>query len=175
MSILAAAVVVLTVLVVVDLVLTTAVIRRLRTYESGGGSVGAPPETIDLAVGAEVPEFAGDGVDRAALHGRRTLVGFFSTTCQPCTTEAAELVRREPGLTAAGITAVPVLMMNGGTDPNGLAAVLAGAGPVVAEPPGGAVATAFGAKATPSYVLVDPDGRVAAKGTFDDCLRLAAR
>lgn len=179
MSILAAAVVILTVLVVVDLVLTTAVIRRLRTYEAGGPMAGAPPQTIELAVGAEVPEFAADAdgsrLDRGTLLGRRTLIGFFSTTCRPCTTEASELVRREARLTADGITTVPVLMLNGGADPNGLAAVLAGVGPVVTEPPGGAVATAFGAKATPSYVLVDPDGRVAAKGTLEDCLQLAAR
>ncbi|MGI5237911.1 TlpA family protein disulfide reductase [Dactylosporangium sp. CA-139066] len=167
MPMLVAAVVVLTVLVVLDLVLTTAVIRRLRTYEDSRSAAGAPPETIRIAVGAEVPEFAD-------ADGRRTLVGFFSTTCKPCVTEAAELVRREGRLTAAGIAVVPVLTQHGEEDPNGLRTVLAAVGTVVTEAPGGPVSTAFGTRATPSYVLVDPDGRVAAKGAFEDCLQLAA-
>ncbi|MEV6923287.1 redoxin family protein [Dactylosporangium sp. NPDC051485] len=169
MSIIGAAVIVLTVLVVLDLMLTTAVIRRLRTYEERAAAAGPPPEVIDIAVGAEVP------LAEPRLIGRRTLVGFFSTTCRPCTQEAAELAGRQERLAAAGIVAVPVLTMNGGTDPNGLAEVLGQVGTVIAEAPGGAVVSAFGAKATPSYALVDPDGRVAAKGTFEDCLRLVAR
>jgi hypothetical protein len=162
MPILAAAVIVLTVLVVIDLALTTAVIRRLRVFEVNAAA--ARPEVIEIAIGAEVPDF-----------GRRTLLGFYSTTCAPCAAEAPELVRRGPRLAGDGITVVPVLMVPPGTDPAALAGVLAGAGAVLTEPPGGPVATAFGAQATPSYVLVDPDGRVAAKGTIDDCLSLATR
>ncbi|WP_433045876.1 peroxiredoxin family protein [Dactylosporangium sp. CS-033363] len=164
-----AAVIVLTVLVVLDLLLTTAVIRRLRTYEERAGSAGPARELIEISVGAEVP------LAEPALIGRRTLVGFFSTTCRPCVLEAAELAGRQERLAAAGIVAVPVLTMYGGTDPNGLAEALGRVGTVIAEAPGGAVVSAFGAKATPSYALVDPDGRVAAKGTFEDCLRLVAR
>jgi hypothetical protein len=173
MPILAAAVIVLTVLVVIDLALTTAVIRRLRVFEANAAA--ARPDVIEIAIGAEVPDFRAAELDRATLLGRRTLLGFYSTTCAPCVAEAPELVRRGPRLAGDGITVVPVLMVPPGTDPGALAGVLAGAGPVITEPPGGPVATAFGAQATPSYVLVDPDGRVAAKGTIDDCLSLATR
>jgi len=170
MPVLTAAVVILSVLVVFDLVLTTAVIRRLRAIESTD-----PRQVIAIAVGAAVPDFSAPGLDRTALLGRRTLLGFFSTTCAPCATEAPELVRRGERLAGEGIAVVPVLMVSAGTEPGPIAGVLAGAGPLVTEAPGGPVATAFGAQATPSYVLVDPDGTVAAKGTIDDCLRLAIR
>ncbi|MEV8515398.1 BTAD domain-containing putative transcriptional regulator [Dactylosporangium sp. NPDC051484] len=59
---------------------------------------------VGTVVRAEVP------LAEPLLIGRRSPVGFFSTTCRPCTQEAAELAGRQERL-AAGIVAVPVHML----------------------------------------------------------------
>ena len=168
MPILVAAVVVLAVLVVFNLFLATAVIRRLRSTATG-------PDPVTIEVGAPVPAFVAvrsDGArfDTESLLGHPTLVSFFSTTCRPCLAEAPELARRAGELSGRGLRVVPVLMSEG-DDADGMARLLEAAGPLITEVHQGPVARAFQALATPSYVLVGADGRVAARGgRLEDCL-----
>ncbi|WP_157759497.1 redoxin domain-containing protein [Cellulosimicrobium cellulans] len=166
MPVLTAAVVVLTVLVLLNLALTGAVIRRLRA-DAGPSADGSPRPLVDLAVGASVPAFDATGTEgetltTADLDGGRTLLAFSSTTCAACVEHAPALAAAADGLAAAGVAVVPVLL--GDADPQGLAPVLGAAGPLVREPHGGPVSAAFGVRGTPSYVLVGPDARVLAAG-----------
>ncbi|MBD5784982.1 TlpA family protein disulfide reductase [Cellulosimicrobium terreum] len=172
MPVLTAAVVVLTVLVLLNLALTGAVIRRLRVDAAAAGGLresasGVVPTPLDLPVGAVVPPFAAAGEDgeiltRDDLLGARTLVAFSSTTCAACVTQAPGLVAESELLAGQGIVVVPVLV--GEDDTHDLAAKLRPAGPLVREPHGGPCSAAFGLRGTPSYALVGPDARVLAAG-----------
>ncbi|MBD8078582.1 TlpA disulfide reductase family protein [Cellulosimicrobium arenosum] len=165
MPLLTAAVVVLTVLVLVDLALTLAVVRHLR---AGARPTATPvPELVGTRVGSPTPHFTASGEDgvelvAADLAGTPTLLAFFSTTCEACVEHAPALVAEVPRLAAAGIVVVPVLVGDG--DPLELAPALRHAGPLVREEHGGEVSTAFGVRGTPSYVLLGADTRVAAAG-----------
>ena len=173
MYVLSLAVVVLAVLVLLDLSLTAAVIRRLRVL----GEQPPLPDAGGLPVGAEVPAFevtTADGgvVTREAFSGRRTLVAFYSTGCRGCREQAPGFVAEAGKLAAEGIEVLPVLMANGhGQDEDEqegkLRELLAGTGRLVVDDQG-ALPRAFAVQATPSYFVVGPDGRVTGKG-----LRLA--
>lgn len=177
MAMLTAAVILLSVLVVLDLTLSAAVIRRMRVYESART---APPDRGGLADGTVVPEFSGATADggtfgSADLAGSRTLLGFFATSCTHCVAAAPALAERAEQLAAEGVGVVPVLTLDEVGVAEDVAAdmhtALVKAGVLVTEPRPGPVATAFRVKATPSYVLVGADGRVLASGySVDECL-----
>jgi thiol-disulfide isomerase/thioredoxin len=177
MAILAAAVILLAALVILDLVLSGAVIRRMRVYESVHN---APPDRGGLPDGSAVPEFSastadGDTFAAADLVGARTLLAFFATSCRHCVAAAPALADRAAQLGAEGVGVVPVLTLDEVGEIEGAAedmrAVLAKAGTLITEPRPGPVVTAFRVKATPSYVLVGSDGRVLTSGySVDECL-----
>jgi peroxiredoxin len=170
--VLSVAVVVLAVLVLLDLALTAAVIRRLRVP----GEHPSVPDAGGLSVGAEVPAFevaADDGglITAEAFSGRRSLVAFYSSGCKGCHEQAPGFAVQAGKLAAEGVQVLPVLMTNGSGQDDGeldsLRELLAGTGRLVVDGEG-ALARAFAVQATPSYFTVGPDGRVTGKG-----LRLA--
>ncbi|MFG1874753.1 TlpA family protein disulfide reductase [Sphaerisporangium sp. NPDC049003] len=82
------AVIVVGVLVLLDLVLTFGVIRRLREHTEQLGQAHHGPTDLICGKGTEIAGFAavtteGEQVSRGLLSGE-TLVGFLSPTCQPC-------------------------------------------------------------------------------------------
>lgn len=107
---LTAAVIVVGALCVLDLLLTVGVLRRLR--EHGERLAGLPPQSSTESLMAQALKSAGDRIEdfttttvdgrevsRARLSGH-TLVGFFSTYCEPCRDSVrpfAELVARRAG------------------------------------------------------------------------------
>ncbi|HSK95694.1 MAG TPA: hypothetical protein VK891_03675, partial [Euzebyales bacterium] len=103
MPYLVAAVVLVGTLCAVDLLLTMAVVRRLRelTRQLGGLAGGAGVEL--LAVGAPLPAFTAESVDGQAVDSGTAapaFVGFLSTTCRSCAEQLPELVeflRRSQG------------------------------------------------------------------------------
>jgi peroxiredoxin len=170
--VLSVAVVVLAVLVLLDLSLTAAVIRRLRVL----GERSSVPDAGGLPVGAAVPAFDVTAVDGGSLShevlsGRRSLVAFYSTRCPGCREQAPGFAAEAGRLAAEGVQVLPVLMANGSdrdeAERDGLLELLAGTGRLVVDGEG-ALAGAFAVRATPSYFTVGPDGRVTGKG-----LRLA--
>ena len=95
MPYLVAAVVFVGLLCAADLLLTLAVIRRLRehTRQLGGLTGAAAPEL--LAAGAPVPAFSSESVDGVPVDSQTSapaFVGFLSTTCQSCADQLPELV-----------------------------------------------------------------------------------
>ncbi|MER7009631.1 TlpA disulfide reductase family protein [Dactylosporangium sp. NPDC000555] len=178
MALLTGAVVIISLVAIVNMLMLGAVLRRMRQYEQRGAT---PPRTVEIAVGSAAPEFdvfATDGTSFRTddLRSGRTLLGFFSDTCEPCVAEAPELVERAGVLATDGITVVPVLAVEPGGGAQRLLPVLGRLGRVLTEPLHGPVASAFQVRATPSYVLVAGDGRIAATGgSLDDCLRASVR
>lgn len=162
MVLLTAAVVVLTALVLIDLVLTGAIIRRLRAIETmltDGG-----PDGAGLAPGQPLPAFvSGDGaVSSTDLAGRSALIGLFSASCRHCPDQAERLAERAGELTERGVEVVSVLTVADG-EPDTLGTTLGEAGRLVVEALGGAVSAAFPAEGTPTLLLFGEDGRLVTK------------
>ncbi|MEN3540053.1 redoxin domain-containing protein [Microbispora sp. ZYX-F-249] len=167
MAVLVAAVVLLGGLVLVNLLLTTAIIRKLRTLGKESSLGGEVPE-LGLAVGAEVPPFsavtvADAKVGSADFAGERTLVGFFSTDCRHCLPKAPAFVAAARDAAADGVRTLAVVVVHG-EDPANLLAALADEVSVVVESEGGAISTAFAIAGFPSFFLVGPDTTVDARG-----------
>ncbi|GAA4398766.1 TlpA family protein [Actinomadura verrucosospora] len=158
MPYLTAAVVLVGLLSAFNLVLTLALIRRLRGHDAaqpGHGEHGGPP--MALGPGSQIGDFTattteGEPVTQADLLG---LVGFFSANCPPC----HELAPRFAGLA----TGLPRLAVVSGDDPE-LVAVLSPAVRVVVEEHDGAVSNAFQNTWTPALYIVDGGQRVVAAG-----------
>jgi hypothetical protein len=161
---LSAAVVVLAALLLVDLVLTFAIIRRLRETEAKLIEMNTPPES-GLEVGARMPEFATtDGtLSHADLADAPALIGFFSAGCRHCPAQAEQLADRAEELNTQGVRVVSVLSLGDGAVDE-LSPTLRKAGLLVSESEPNPVAAVFQEAATPSFVFFGDDGRLLARG-----------
>lgn len=165
MPYLAAAVVVLGVVCLLNLLLTVGIVRRLRSQTGA-------PDLFELGPGSAPGMFAavtttGDPVSHDTLAG---VVGFFSAGCDSChellpsfTARARELGRDN------------VLAVVGGGDEELVRALAPVARVITAEPDGGPVARAFRNTWTPALYLVGEDHRVIATGARVEELPVPAR
>ncbi|WP_412543588.1 TlpA disulfide reductase family protein [Longispora sp. K20-0274] len=156
MAFLAAAVVLVGVLCVLNLFLSFGVIRRLREHtrsleQLAGGQGG----DIVLAAGGTVGPFVattttGAVVSDGALGGR-TLVGFFSPSCEPCKERLPQFV--EMARTFDG--RVLAVAVGADADVVDLVASLDPVADVVVETDDGPVNTAFAVRGYPALVVLD--------------------
>ncbi|GGV01431.1 hypothetical protein GCM10010495_10630 [Kitasatospora herbaricolor] len=165
---LVAAVVLIACLSVFNLVLTLAVARR----SPGTATFDNEPPANSLPDGSPLPEFnahthADGPISREDLRGE-AIVGFFSTTCQPCREQAPEfarVVRDIPG----GREQVLAFVKGGGAAEAELVGLLSPVARVVTEPAGHAGASAaFGIVRWPSYLNVDAEGRITDRGQVSE-------
>ena len=165
MAYLSAAVVLVGALGIFNMLLTLALIRRLRT---GGGTirrVPGPALAVTLPVGQSVGEFTvtsaeGRVISRESLD-QLTLVGFFLPDCPPCRERLPEFLAyavRFPG----DVVSVAV---GDEAETDALAKRLAPAGEVVVEPAQGPMGGAFQVGGYPALCLVEPSGRIVATGS----------
>ncbi|MCO6007795.1 TlpA family protein disulfide reductase [Actinoallomurus purpureus] len=155
MPYLAAAVVLIGLLCVLNLILTLGLIRRLRGHGAAQPQHAGPPTV--LKPGSRIGDFAtttteGEPVSHEDLIG---LVGFFSAGCEPCHDLAPRFARLATGL--------PRLAVVTGDDPE-LVTVLSPAARVVVEDYDGVVSCAFQNTWTPALYLIDAEQRVVATG-----------
>jgi Redoxin len=173
---LTAAVIVVGTLCLLDLLLTIGVLRRLR--EHGERLDGLPSENATESLMAQAIKAVGDRVDdfttttvdgREVSRGRlagRTLVGFFSTHCEPCrssVTPFAELVAGRPG----GWDEALAVVVGEDADAAEFVTGLGQGARVVVEredPDSGPVVSAFAVMGYPVYCVVDDQGVVLATG-----------
>jgi thiol-disulfide isomerase/thioredoxin len=169
MPYLLAAIVPVAVLVVLDLVLTLGVVRRLRAHgellsrlTTGGLArqlilgVGRSPATADVTTVDGGPLSTADLAD--------TLVGFFSPTCIPCAERAPQFVEYARGVPGGRARVLAVVV----GDPDRVTALtelFAPVARVVVEPPEGPLSTAFEVVGFPALCLLDGAGTVVASGT----------
>lgn len=147
MPFLIAAVILLTALCALNLVLTLAVIRRLReTTEQLETMTGARPPL--LANGTPVPQVAG-------APERPVLVGFFDTDCKACPAQLPHFVER-----AAAHDPSRVLAVISGAGGDTYLEALGPVATVITEPTRGPVCAAYDVSVFPSFYLVDGDGRI---------------
>ncbi|MEV4282242.1 peroxiredoxin family protein [Actinoplanes xinjiangensis] len=171
MVFLSVAVAVLTALVLIDLVLTGAVIRRLRDTEKQIVEMNTPPDT-GMAPGETLPEFTAPdgGLSRADLAGKRSLVAFFSAGCRHCPAQAERLAERADEIAGRGITVVSVLGVSEDAGEE-LAPLLRKAGSLIVEKGFGDVAAAFRTTSTPTLLVFGEDGVLVANGhSLDEVL-----
>lgn len=170
MTLLYAVTAVLTVAVAADLLLSGAVLRRLRDLEARLDRDAAP---VGLPLGAPLPAAALR--HHPDLATTPLLVGFFSTTCRYCPDQAALLAERAAAYTGAGIRIVSVVVTAPGDDATTLTGVLDAAGPVIVETGPGELMPAFGTAGTPAFLHFDAAGTLAARGVTVDDVPLPVR
>ncbi|NEA35961.1 redoxin domain-containing protein [Streptomyces sp. SID13031] len=180
MAILTAAVVLVGVLVLFDLLLTLGLVKRVRTHaEVLDKLVNARPgpqlEPGRLPPGTVVGEFAAttsDGleVSRASFTDGAVL-GFFSTWCETCAEQLPGFLAFAEPLGRERVLAV----VHGGEDQlPGLIAKLSKVAQVVVEPDNGPIAKAVGVDAMPTMAVIDKHWRVTSSGYQADSLASAA-
>ncbi|RKS09256.1 redoxin [Nocardiopsis sp. Huas11] len=165
MGILIVAVVLSTALTLFNLMLTLAVVRRLRATEGPPGrTVPRAPDLEEIPVGTRVPDFtarstAGTKVSSAERLGDRAVYAFFDTGCGVCEDQLQPLVDFVHG---AGLAPDQVIAFIG--DEQGEAdrysSVVADHATVVLQNLQGEACRAFGLRGIPAFVLADADGTV---------------
>lgn len=173
MAYLTAAVVLVGLLCLLDLVLTLGVIRRLREHtsllEQRPGLSDAFPEPLGVPVGETVGAFeattpGGEQVSRDLLAGR-TLVGFFAPGCGPCAEQLPAFIERARSMPGGRGEALAVVVGDESAGDPAYEQRLAPVAQVVVEGAAGPLQQAFGVRAYPSLFLVETGGVVAAGGT----------
>ncbi|MFF4773831.1 TlpA disulfide reductase family protein [Microtetraspora fusca] len=159
MPFLIAAVVLVGVVCLVDLVLTVGVIRRLREHTEFLTTLGR--EAPGLGVGEEVGPFAVHAADGGPLTRdhltRETLFGFFSPDCEPCKAKLPAFVRYAAEMPGGRDRVVAVIAADEGADGE-FRSRLGEVARVVVEDHTGPLSAAFRVRAYPSLFLVAPDG-----------------
>jgi peroxiredoxin len=166
-------------LVLLNLLLTVGVIRRLKEHTELIDTLRAsgPPDRIMLPPGAEVGDFSAEALDgtavsRDGLDGE-TLVGVFSPGCPACADQLpkfVDLAESFPG----GRDRVLAVVVGDPRESADETARLAPAARVVNESHEGAVSKALGVSGFPAMARVGADGRVLASGYRIDDLEAAA-
>ncbi|GAA0927801.1 TlpA family protein disulfide reductase [Virgisporangium aurantiacum] len=175
MPYLIAAVVFTTVLGLLNLLLTLAVLRRLR--EQATQPAAGNPDSELLPVGAPLPAFTGHTAGGGVVDGataKPEVLAFLSTTCGACLEQVSALIRY---VTDRGIArdAALVVVVGPADDPVGteLTADIDPVATVLREPLDGPVCRAFNQRLFPTFYLV-ADGVVRARSIDVDGLRTHA-
>ncbi|KZB86107.1 TlpA family protein disulfide reductase [Amycolatopsis regifaucium] len=168
MPILTAAVVLVGLLCVLDLLLSFGIIRRLReqneTLKTVRQQAAAEPD-IALPAGATIGAFSattvgGTELSVADIDGSRALVGFFSPGCEPCKERMPQFIEY-----ATRFEGKVVAIAAGSEEETADMVVRLGeVAEVVIEAEGGDVHRAFGAGGYPALCLIDRDRTVLASG-----------
>lgn len=171
MSIVIAAIVLVGALCLFDLLLTFAVLRRLREHTAelerlSAGGPRVPKFDRDALVGRSLPESAATAIGGAPV----SVVGFFAAGCEPCHKQAPELAAWAGEPAGTGGRAVAVVTGTG-ADVDELLAILGDAVTVIAGPDSSRVAMELGVDVFPTFVRTDTGGAIAeAAFTMHDVL-----
>ncbi|MBB5857683.1 TlpA family protein disulfide reductase [Amycolatopsis umgeniensis] len=168
MSILTAAVVLVGLLCVLDLLLSFGIIRRLREQNEALKNVrqqAFPEPDIALPAGATIGAFSavtagGTELSNADIDGSPALVGFFSPGCEPCKERMPQFIEY-----ATRFEGKVVAIAAGSEEETADMVVRLGeVAEVILELDGGVVHKAFGASGYPALCLVNGDRTMLASG-----------
>jgi hypothetical protein len=179
MAFLAAAVAVLAMITLVNVLLTVGVIRRLREHASRLELIDGPAGLVlRSGPGTAVGEFAtvtteGEPVSLAGL-GSDTVVAVLSSECAPCHELLPKFVDYAATL-PGGRDRVLAVALGTEADTRELVVALGPVARVVVEDEHGAIVNAFGVRAYPSVFVIDGTGTIIASGGDIDTLRSAPK
>lgn len=169
MTFLVAAIVVVGVLGVVNLLFSFGVIRRLREHTEILNEIGGRAGSVMLEPGQKVAGFEAATVDGApvalAAAGGPALVGFFTPGCGPCSAKLpafVELAREHPG---GRDRVFAVVLSHDDAEAAPYVQDLAAVAQVVRGVEGGPMPKAFGVQGFPAFAVVDADSVVLASGS----------
>jgi peroxiredoxin len=156
------------VLCLVNLALLLAVIRKVRLLGERVNKMPPIGAAALLPVGSKAPEFtvlttSGQSRSLADLAGSRSVVGFFSPNCPPCSTQLPEFIEFAKGLPGGPGQALAVVVGQEEAAA-GFAAELNGAAAVVITQRQDPLTVAFSVRGMPAFYLVGPDGKIEARG-----------
>jgi thiol-disulfide isomerase/thioredoxin len=166
MPVLVAAVVLVGLLCAVDLLLTFAVLRRLREH---GEKLGRLPDVVDddflgfdrdRLLGAKLPEFStetvqGAVVSRESVSGSVELMGFFRPGCSPCHEQAPHFIAEAR---AIGEGKALALVAASGSDADEMVQTFEAVADVVLDPTSREVLRGLEISAFPTFLRLDADG-----------------
>ncbi|MFG3556707.1 TlpA disulfide reductase family protein [Micromonospora sp. NPDC047557] len=163
MPFLIAAVVLVGLLCVLDLVLTLGVLRRLREHSDLLTDPGrATTDPAQSRVGETVGDFRTTTVHGEPVSGDTlpdgTVVAFFTPGCEPCERELPRFATHARSV-PAGRDAVLAVIVGAPQEAREYVAVLASVARVVVEDPLGPVAAAFNTTAFPTLLRIGRDGQ----------------
>ena len=164
MAILSAAIVVVGLLCLTDLLLTFGVIRRLREQtERLANFNGVDAPVSDLAVGEAVAPFTARSVSGEPLSGPAGLrmVAFFSAGCSACPERVPAFVDYVRANQIARDSVIAVIISSQ-PEPVSYQEDVAAVAPVRVEPLDGGLADAFKVRGFPTFFLLDGAGSVSA-------------
>lgn len=168
MSFLVAAVVLIGVITILNLLLTMAVIRKLRNTASTGAERVAPPDLPELPAGSRVPVFHGEAISGETVSAQTTagsaaVFAFFDTGCSACKPTVPKLIEyaKKNALPAGQVIAV---VGDDGGDASEYVSELGGTATVIVEETMGNMARAFSIHGFPAFVIADADGVVVRSG-----------
>jgi peroxiredoxin len=149
--------------VAVNLVLTFAVLRRLREQDERIGKLEGGAPARDELIGREPAPFSvvtadGGVLTHEDLSARPVLVGFFSSGCEPCHTQSAPFRQAVVDGRLAGYRVVAVVDGPPGEDRQ-LVETVGAAEALIEGPQAQTIAAAFGVVGFPSFVELS-SGRV---------------
>lgn len=177
MAYLGAAVALVGVLCLLDLVLTVGVIRRLRQHtqlfdaQIAGGRPALRPRPGHRVGDFEAADTNGLAVDRDLL-GPGTLIGFFTTDCVPCKELLPRFVDHVAGLGLDPEQVIAVLAAPE-ADEN-MIAQLGSVARVVVQASDGPMVRAFDLSGFPTLVRMGPNGLVDAAGAVLEAIQRPA-
>lgn len=159
---------------VVNALLTYSVVKSWRAVITAPAPASAPahedhgPPPLAVDEGDRPPAFTlhtpGGDVTEAALAGHPALICFLRPNCGPTRDSLADIERWAAANTPSGAHVVAVI----GGEGTAAEPLLAAVGPrtelIVTEPPQGPLATVFGVRHHPTFVLLDADGTVTETG-----------
>lgn len=178
MAVLIAAVVIVGLLCLLDLLLTFGVIRRLREHTellrtgqlaSSGGVVGLPTGQVPK----QFTVVAEDGSTITGPAGLR-LAGFFSATCPACPGRVAPFTDYIRDNKIARDEVLATLLIAAGTAPPPYLSLLTEVAQVTVQLPDSDVAKAFGVAGYPAFCVLGADGALVATGFDPQTLPAAA-
>jgi hypothetical protein len=151
-------------LALVNLLLLALLARRVRQLGERPSMPARPPW---LSPGTSILDFEtltvdGEQVSLSGLRKQHSLIGIFSTTCEPCQEQVPIFARHAAAY--GGPEQVLAVVVGTGDTAEDFLAQLRGKALLVREGPRGAVSTAFSANALPAVYLLDPAGKVVASG-----------
>src|SRR6266542_3937275 len=162
MPYLVAAIVLLGAVCTVNLILTLALIRRLREQAGGPPGPRQPLPKVIVGIGERPAEFTaatteGEPIDRDAVAGG--LVGFFSPQCSPCRERVPEFMEYAHHA-VVDRTRVVAVLVGRPEEVADLADTLDGIARIVVEPVDGPLSTAFAVGGLPALCLLDQTSTV---------------